>query len=92
MSDISKLKKRWLGKPEVREAYEALTPEFEVARALIAARVEAGLTQAQVAERMGTTQSVIARLEGGRSLPSLKTLYRYADATGTRPVIHLVHD
>lgn len=92
MSEISKLKKRWLSTPEVREAYEALTPEFEVARALIAARVEAGLTQAQVAERMGTTQSVIARLEGGRSLPSLKTLYRYADATGTRPQINLVHD
>lgn len=92
MSEISKLKKRWLSTPEVREAYEALTPEFEVARALIAARVEAGLTQAQVAERMGTTQSVIARLEGGRSLPSLKTLYRYADATGTRPEINLVHD
>lgn len=90
MSDIAKLKKRWLKDPTVREAYDELTPELEVARALISARVEAGLTQAQVAERMGTTQSVIARLEGGRTLPSLKTLYRYADATGTRPEIHLV--
>ena len=92
MSDLNRLKKRWLKSPEVRSAYEELAPEFEVARALIAARTEAGLTQAQVAERMGTTQSVIARLEGGRTLPSLKTLYRYADATGTRPEIHLVHD
>jgi len=92
MSDLNRLKKRWLKSPEVRSAYEEFSPEFEVARALIAARTEAGLTQAQVAERMGTTQSVIARLEGGRTLPSLKTLYRYADATGTRPEIHLVHD
>lgn len=92
MSDITRLKKRWLNNREVRDAYEKLSPEFEVARALIAARTEAGLTQAQVAERMGTTQSVIARLEGGRTLPSIKTLYRYADATGTRPEINLVHN
>lgn len=92
MSDITRLKKRWLNNREVRDAYEKLSPEFEVARALIAARTEAGLTQAQVAERMGTTQSVIARLEGGRTLPSIKTLYRYADATGTKPEINLVHN
>jgi len=91
MSKITNLKKKWLKDPEVRKTYEELEPEFEVAHALIAARVKAGLTQAQVAKRMGTTQSVIARLEGGRSLPSIKTLYRYAEATGTKPEIHLVH-
>ena len=52
--------------------------------ALLRARQEAGLTQAQVAERMGTTQAVIARLESGRVKPSTRTLERFARATGTR--------
>lgn len=73
----------------VRREYEALAPEFELARELIAARARAGLTQAELAARMGTTQSAIARLEGGR-LPSLRTLLRYAEATGARPVFRLV--
>ena len=62
-----------------------MAPEFEIARALIAARARAGLTQAQVAARMGTTPSVVPRLESGR-LPSIRTLERYAKATGARPV------
>ena len=92
MSSIAKLKKQWMKDPKVNEAFEEMEPEFEVAHALIAARVEAGLTQEEVAKRMGTTQSVVARLEGGRMLPSIKSLYRYAEATGTKPVIHLVHE
>lgn len=92
MSNIAELKKKWLKDLKVSDAFEEMKPEFEVAHALIAARVEAGLTQEEVAKRMGTTQSVVARLEGGRTLPSIKSLYRYAEATGTKPVIHLVHD
>jgi DNA-binding XRE family transcriptional regulator len=80
---------RLLRNPKVRKAYEAMAPEFEIARELIAARARAGLTQAQVASRMGTTQSVVARLEGGK-LPSIRTLQRYAKATGARPVFKLV--
>ena len=49
----------------------------------------AGLNKAQVAERMGTSQSTIARLESGRTLPSLRTLDRYARATGSRAVLRL---
>ncbi len=92
MSSITTLKKKWLKDPKISKAFEDMEPEFEVAHTLIAARVEAGLTQEEVAKRMGTTQSVIARLEGGRTLPSIKSLYRYAEATGTKPVIHLVHN
>jgi transcriptional regulator with XRE-family HTH domain len=77
--------------PAIRNAYDALAPEFEIARALIEARTDAGLTQEEVAKRMGTTQSVVARLESGRILPSIKTLFRYAEATGTKPEIRLVH-
>lgn len=80
---------RLLRNPRVRKAYDAMAPEFEIARELIADRARAGLTQAQVASRMGTTQSVVARLEGGK-LPSMRTLARYANATGARPVFKLV--
>ena len=89
MSDYETLKKRMLANPKVKAEYEALAPEFELARELIAARARAGLTQEQLADKMHTTQSTIARLESGRTMPSLRTLSRYAEATGCRTVIRL---
>jgi ribosome-binding protein aMBF1 (putative translation factor) len=82
-------KKKMLADPEVQAAYDALGDEFNLAHELIAARVRAGLTQAQLADKMGTTQSVIARLESGARLPSVKTLLRFAKATHSRPIIRL---
>nr|WP_269646177.1 helix-turn-helix transcriptional regulator [Thioalkalivibrio thiocyanodenitrificans] len=61
-----------------------LGPKFEIVNTLIEARTRAGLTQGEVAERMGTTQSVVARMEGGRTIPNLRSLHRYAEATGQR--------
>lgn len=58
--------------------------EISLAASLIEARACAGLTQEQVAQRMKTTQAVVARLEGGGSMPSTRTLEKYARATGTR--------
>ena len=84
MTKLRELHERWLQGREYRQEYERLGPEFELARALIEARARAGLTQAQLAERMRTTQSVIARLESGRVRPSTATLERIAQATGTR--------
>ena len=81
------LKARILANPEARAEYDAQAPEFELARELIAARTRAGLTQSELAERMHTTQSTIARLESGRTMPS--TLARYAEATGSRAVVRL---
>jgi len=89
MNDLAELKTRLLEDPETRAEYEALEAEFAIARELIAARTRAGLSQAEVAERMGTSQSTVARLESGRSLPSLRTLQRYANATGSRTVVKL---
>jgi DNA-binding XRE family transcriptional regulator len=89
MTDLATLKKRLLDDPATKAEYDAQAPEFAVARELIAARVRAGLTQEQVAERMHTTQSTVARMESGRTMPSLRTLSRYAEATGSRAVIHL---
>ncbi|ABC24205.1 helix-turn-helix domain-containing protein [Rhodospirillum rubrum] len=90
MTDIDTLHQEWSQDPAYRAAHEELRPEFELATALIAARARAGLSQAELAERMGTTQSAIARLEGGRHWPSRRTLERLAAATGTRVVFKLV--
>ena len=84
MSKVDGLHKKWSHDPEYRAAYEELGLEFDLARVLIEARIGARLTQAQLAERMQTTQSVIARLESGRVHPSTKTLQKIAQATGTR--------
>ena len=84
MSDVRALHKKWLRDPAYREAYNELAPEFRMARALIEARTNAGLTQAQLAERMQTTQSVVARLESGRAHPSTRTLEKFAQAAGMR--------
>ena len=84
MTKVNDLHRKWMKKKEYRQAYEELAPEFALARAVIDARVTAGLTQEQLAQRMDTTQSVIARLESGRTRPSTQTLERLADATGTR--------
>lgn len=74
----------WRADPDFQRDYKALAEEFELAAAVIRARTEAGLTQAQLAARMGTRQSVIARMEGGKSQPSTTTLKKLAAATGTR--------
>lgn len=84
------LKKRWMKDPAFRKEYDALEPEFAVARQLIEARTRAGLTQQELADRMGTTQPVIARLESGRQKPTTKTLERFAKATGSKVEIRLV--
>jgi DNA-binding XRE family transcriptional regulator len=75
---FDKLKARLLANPRVKAEYDALAPEFEIAAELLRARLRAGLSQAELAARMGTSQSTIARLENGHTLPSTKTLLRYA--------------
>lgn len=74
----------WRKDPDYVAEYDAVEEEFGIASAMIAARAHAGLTQAELAKKMGTTQSVIARLEAGKSKPSTSTLEKLAKATGTR--------
>ena len=81
---LSKLSDEWFKDPEFVREFDTLEEEFALARALIGARAQAGLTQEELAQRMGTTQSVVARLEGGRSRPSTTTLAKFAKATGTK--------
>ena len=84
MSSVRTLHRKWMKDVSYRKAYKALEREFDLARAVFEARSRAGLTQLQLAKRMSTTQSVIARLESGRIRPSTQTLERLAVATGTR--------
>lgn len=70
--------------PGFAAAYVEADAEYSVIEAMIQARAEAGLTQEALAERMGTTQSAIARLESGRVSPSVDTLRRYAAGVGKR--------
>jgi DNA-binding XRE family transcriptional regulator len=81
---FEKLNARLLANPKVKAEYDALAPEFEIAAELLRARLRAGLSQAELAARMGTSQSTVARLESGQTLPSTKTLLRYAEATGSK--------
>ena len=89
MKSLQQLKTKLLKNPQTRAEYDALTDEFETVRELIAARTLAGLTQNEVALRMGTTQSVVARLESGKRTPSMRTVQRYAQAVGARAVVRI---
>jgi len=81
---LTKMKREMLADPEVRAEYDALEEEFAIIRMLVGARARAGLSQAELARRMGTTESAIARLESGKVTPSMATLRRFAEATGSR--------
>jgi transcriptional regulator with XRE-family HTH domain len=87
MARITDLHKKWMKEPKYRKAYEALEEEFVLASAVIEVRNRAGLTQQELARKMGTTQPVVARLESGRTRPSMRTLERLAEATGSRLLI-----
>ena len=90
MTSLAKLRDKLLTDPEVRAEYDRLGPIFAVVGEMIDARREAGLTQAEVADRMGTSQSVVARLENARHMPTFDMVARYAAAIGRRVDIHLV--
>ncbi len=88
------LKAKALANPEVRSEYDALAPEFDLLRRMLQARSAAGMTQSDVAMRMGSKREAIARLESslasGKHSPSLVTLQKYAQAVGHRIEIHFV--
>ena len=88
------IKAKAFANPEVQAEYEVLAVEFELLRMMLRARRNAGLSQADVAERMGTKREVVARLEAtlasGKHSPSLATLKKYADAVGQRIEVRFV--
>ncbi len=80
MDDFEKLEKKLMRNPAFRKEHEATRVEFEIARAVIRARIEKGLTQKQLAEKLKTRQSVISRVENMNTTPSLSFLKRLAAA------------
>src|SRR2546427_11667366 len=93
-SILKQFKKRALARPKVKKAYHDLTEEFAFLDQVLKARAESGLSQAEVAARVGTTQSAIARLESAttKHSPSIATLRRYARALGYKLEIRLVKE
>ncbi len=89
MKALKTIKRELLADTETRAAYEAMADEFAIARELIAARARAGMSQDEVAQRMGTTQSVVARLESGKRPPSMRTVQRFAQAVGGHLVLRI---
>jgi transcriptional regulator with XRE-family HTH domain len=90
----SDLKAKVLSNPEVKAAYDEMAPEFSLLRQMLNARQKAGLSQAEVAERMGTKPPAVTRLESslgnGKHSPSLATLQKYAHAVGYELQVKLV--
>ena len=89
MTKVKDLHRDWMKNPKYKTEYEALGMEFHLVRSLIEARTRAGLSQTQLARRMNTSQSYVARIESGQVKPSTAALERVAKATGLRLKITL---
>ncbi|OGE24944.1 hypothetical protein A3C26_00360 [Candidatus Daviesbacteria bacterium RIFCSPHIGHO2_02_FULL_39_12] len=83
MTNWDTYKQKLLKDPEYKKLYEESQPEFEIAKAIIRARIDNKITQKELAEKMNTTQSVISRVEQGRTSPSIALLKRLAAALNT---------
>lgn len=81
---LEELRKQLMADPKFVEAYDALAPKYAVISALVSARRKARLSQSEVAERMGTTQSSIARMESGKGSVTIESIQKYAKATGQK--------
>jgi transcriptional regulator with XRE-family HTH domain len=93
-SNLKQFKARAFARADVKKAYDELAEEFAFLDEVLKARTESGLTQAEVAARVGTTQSAIARLESAESKhsPSIATLQKYAKALGYKVEVRLVKE
>lgn len=93
-NNLKDFRTRALARPDVRREYEDLKEEFDLLDDILKARAEAGVTQAELAARIGTTQSAVARMETsiGKHSPSIATLKRYAAALGYRLQVRLVKE
>lgn len=90
MTKLADLKGRLMQDAEFAREYAKADSEYKVIEALVQARIKAKLSQAELARKTGTTQSAIARLESGSISPTLSTLRRYAEATGSKLEISIV--
>lgn len=89
--DFEVWEKESLKNPKIKAEYDKLQPEFALIQAVIDARVKRGVTQEDLAEKMGTKQSVISRLESGRANPSVAFLKKLAQALNSHLEIRFTH-
>jgi transcriptional regulator with XRE-family HTH domain len=80
MSDLQELTDELMQDPDFKKEYEALQPEMDITRAILDARIRAGMTQMELAEKSGISQADICRLEKGTRNPSIALLKRLAEA------------
>ncbi len=80
MRPYKEVKKRFLADPEFRREYEALKPEFELIESIVRRRMELRMTQKELADRLGTGQAAISRIESGNTNPTLTSLVEIAEA------------
>lgn len=92
MTSLASLREQLLLDSNVKAEYDRLGPIFAVVGELMDARQAAGLTQNDIAVRIGTTQSAIARLENARHMPTFDMISRYAAAIGCRLALRLEHN
>ena len=89
MTSLANLREEILADPQAQAEYERLGPIVAVVGEMVDARQSAGLTQAELARRMGTSQSVVARLENARHMPTFDLMSRYAQALDRRIEVRL---
>ncbi len=89
MKNFSTLKSELLKDKEIRQTYDDLSAEFKIAELIIQKRLEQGMTQAELAKKVGTKQSAISRLESGNSNPSISFLEKVAKALNLHLVVSL---
>lgn len=90
MKSYTNIKRQLLEDKEIRKAYDKISPEFDLAQAIIEKRIEKGLTQAELARKIKTKQSAISRLESGTYNPSLAFLEKVAKALDARVAVSLL--
>ena len=90
MSDLQELTDELMQDPDFKKEYEALQPEMDIKRAILDARIRAGMTQMELAEKSGISQADICRLEKGTRNPSIALLKRLAEAMDSKLRIEFV--
>lgn len=89
MDEWENFKKELLQNKEVAREYERLKPHYQLIAQLIEARIKKGLTQQQLAQKIGTKQSVIARVESGNSNPTFAFIEKITTALGSQLIIEI---
>ena len=90
MDDFRKFLNKQLEDPDFRKGWDEMEPEYQIMKAMIAARMETGITQQQLSEKTGINQSNLSRIENGNGNPSVSTLHRIASALGKKLSISFI--